>query len=85
MAYPIPAQPSPQSTPAAVMNPRGPSRSISQPSSGCTHVWKRMNSVNANWMSGRDQPVAFSIGTTKSVQEYCRLAIMIIASSDAIS
>src|SRR6266540_4972816 len=32
------AHPPPHSTPATVMKRRGPSRSISQPSSGCTHV-----------------------------------------------
>src|SRR5438874_13398129 len=43
VAYPRPAQPRPHSSPAALMNPRGPRRSISQPSSGWTHVWHRMN------------------------------------------
>ena len=67
------------------MNPRGPRRSINQPSSGCTQVWKRMNSVNANWISESFQPVAFCSGGTKSVHAYCRFAIMIIAMSDAPS
>jgi hypothetical protein len=79
----MPAQPRPHSTPAALMKPRGPRRSISQPSSGCTQVWQRMKSVKANWMSESFQPVAPCIGWTKSVQAYCRFAIMIIASSEA--
>ena len=58
---------------------------MSQPSSGCTQVWKRMNSVNANWMSESFQPVPFCSGLTNSVQAYCRFAIMIIAMSDAPS
>ena len=65
------------------MNQRGPSLSMSQPSSGCTHVWNRMNSVNASWMSDSFQPVPACSGWTNSVQAYCRLAIMIIATSDA--
>src|SRR4029450_9857125 len=44
-----------------------------------------MNSVNANWMSESFQPVAFCRGLTNSVQEYCRLAIMIIATNEAPS
>ena len=39
------------------MNSRGPIRSISHPWQGCTHVWKRMNSVNGDWMSDSFQPV----------------------------
>src|SRR5712692_9795701 len=84
-AYPIDAHPTPHNTPAAVMNGRGPSQSMSQPSSGCTHVWNRMNSVKASEISDSFQPVAVCIGTTNSVHEYCRLAIMIIATSDAPS
>ena len=67
------------------MNPRGPSRSISQPSSGCTQVWQRMNSVNAHCTSASDQPLAWRIGFTNSVQAYCRLAIITIAISEATS
>ena len=58
---------------------------MSQPSSGCTQVWNRMNSVKANWMSDSLQPVPACSGWTNSVQAYCRLAIMIIATSDATS
>ena len=68
-----------------MMNQRGPSLSISQPSSGWTQVWHRMNSVNAVWMSESFQPVPACSGWTNSVQEYCRLAIMIMATSDATS
>src|SRR5262245_41561078 len=85
VAYPMPAHPTPQSSPAALMNPRGPKRSISQPSRGCTQVWKRMKSVKAVWMSESFQPVFFCIGLTNSVHEYCRLAIIIIATNDAPS
>src|SRR6476620_6699890 len=85
VAYPSPAHPSPHSRPAALMKPRGPSRSISQPSSGWTQVWNRMNSVKANWMSDSFQCVLACIGFTNSVHAYCRFAIMIIATSDAHS
>ena len=36
-------------------------------------------------MSEFSQPVCFCIGATKSVQAYCRFAIMIIAITDAHS
>src|SRR5438876_3313298 len=85
VAYPMPAHPIPHSSPAALMNPRGPTRSINQPSSGWTQVWKRMNNVKAVWMSESFQPVLFCNGLTNNVHEYCRLAIMIIATNDAPS
>src|SRR2546426_12563794 len=44
-----------------------------------------MNSVNATWISESFQPVCVWAGTTKSVQAYCRFAIMIIATSEATS
>ena len=44
-----------------------------------------MNSVNAHWISDSFQPVPWRIGSTNSVQAYCRFAIMIIAISDATS
>src|SRR4029450_10317238 len=49
------------------------------------HVWKRMNIANAAWISDSAQPVCFCMGPTKSVHAYCRLAIMIIAMTDATS
>jgi hypothetical protein len=60
-------------------------RSIRNPCAGCTHVWNRMKSVNASWISDSFQPVADCIGFTNSVHAYCRFAIMIIAISDATS
>ena len=44
-----------------------------------------MNSVKAHWMSDSFQPVPVRIGSTNSVHEYWRFAIMIIAISDATS
>jgi len=44
-----------------------------------------MNSVKANWISESFQCVLACIGLTNSVHEYCRFAIMIIATSDAHS
>ena len=41
--------------------------------------------MNANWMSDSFQPVPACSGSTNSVHAYCRLAIMIIAISDATS
>src|SRR5262245_58169035 len=42
-----------------------------------------MNSANAYWMSDSFQPVPCWSGCTNSVHAYCRLAIMIIAITDA--
>ncbi len=55
------------------------------PCAGCTQVWNRMKSVNAHWMSDNFHFVAVRIGSTNNVQEYWRLAIMIIAMSEAQS
>jgi hypothetical protein len=44
-----------------------------------------MNNVNAHWMSDNFHPVAARIGSTNSVHEYWRFAIMIMATSDAHS
>ncbi len=44
-----------------------------------------MKSVNASCTSESFQPVAPMIGWTKSVQAYCRFAIMIIATTAALS
>ena len=49
--------PTPHSTPAIVVKTRGPMRSINQPCSGWTHVWKRMKYVKASWISESFQPV----------------------------
>ena len=68
-----------------VVKMRGPMRSMIQPSSGMTQVSKTMNSVKPHWISESLQPVAWRMGSTNSVQAYCRLAIMIIATSEAES
>ncbi len=78
-------QPNPQRMPATVIRTRGPIRSISHPSNGCTNVCSRMKSVNAPWTSDCCQPLAARIGPTNRVQAYCRLAIITIAISDATS
>src|ERR1043165_3101285 len=44
-----------------------------------------MNSVNANWSSVRDPRCAFSIGVTKNVQPYCRLAIITMQTTPSTS
>ena len=44
-----------------------------------------MNSVNAVWMSEQLPAVRPAAAGTNSVQAYCRLAIMIMATSDATS
>jgi len=85
VAIPRPLQPMPQSTAATLMKMRGPMRSMSHPCTGWTHVWKRMKSVNASWMSDSFHPVPIWTGLTNSVHEYCRLAIITIAMTDATS
>ena len=70
---------------ATLVKIRGPMRSINQPWTGCTHVWKRMKSVKASWMSDNFQPVPAWTGLTNSVHAYCRLAIITIAMTAATS
>ena len=57
---------------------RGPSASTSQPPAGVSQVSSAMKMLNDHWISATDQPRAWRIGCTNSVQPYCRLAISIM-------
>src|SRR5215469_11498836 len=52
----------------------GPILSTIQPSMGTSQVSQRMKIVKATWISALDQPNCAVMGTTNSVQAYCRFA-----------
>src|SRR5438094_9824265 len=54
----------------------GPKRSTSQPSIGTSHVSVMTKMLKATWMAARVQWYLDSMGPTKSVQPYCRFAII---------
>src|SRR4051812_25647054 len=85
VTMPRPAQPTPHSTPAIVVNTRGPRRSIRKPCAGCTHVGNRLTSVTAAGGADGFQPVPTGSGSTTGVQAYCRLAIIPSAMPEATS
>src|SRR6185437_1249475 len=60
------------------LGPLRPMASTIQPSTGVSHVSRAMKTANATWIEAIDQPCALLIGLTKSVQPYCRLAIIIM-------
>src|ERR1700752_255341 len=67
--------------PKAIMifGPRcGPRTSTIHPSIGVSQVSSAMKIEKANWIDAIDQPWALFIGLTNSVQPYCRLAIIIM-------
>src|SRR5271169_4802002 len=77
MTQPMPTMMPPKATTS--FGPRcGPSMSTIQPSIGVSHVSSAMNMAKATWIEAIDQPCALLIGLTKSVQPYCRLAIITI-------
>src|ERR1700722_11765592 len=55
---------------------RGPYLSTNQASTGTSQVSVTTKSVKANWIAERPQWNFWSIGSTKSVQPYWRLAII---------
>ena len=55
---------------------RGPYLSTNQPSIGTNQVSITTKIVKAHWIAVRSQPNFCWIGSTNSVQPYCRLAIM---------
>src|SRR5579885_1616186 len=63
----------------------GPILSTSQPSIGVSQVSRATNIEKATWMAATDQPCFCAIGCTNSVQPYCRLAIMIMQITPAMS
>src|ERR1051325_2908889 len=68
------AQAMAQSRPPTSTTMRGPNLSTNQPSTGTSHVSVTTKIVNATWMPARLQPYFWAIGSTNSVQPYCRLA-----------
>src|SRR5450756_1782496 len=74
-------QPTAHRMPPALITERGPKRgpilSANQPLSGVAQVSRATNIVNATWMPAAPQlGWACCIGSTKTDQPYCRLAIM---------
>src|SRR5215831_16849236 len=69
-------QASPARHPPANTMIRGPKRSTRYPSAGTSQVSNSTNSVNATWIDARFQPYFWLMGIVKSVQPYCRLAII---------
>src|SRR5262249_14566189 len=64
---------------------RGPNRSTNQPSTGTSHVSVATKIVNATWMLVRPQWNRASIGSTKYVHPYWRLAIITMQMTPATS
>src|ERR1700733_8185920 len=71
--------------PPSATTTRGPKRSTNQPSTGTSHVSVAMKTLNASWMAAAPQWYFWSIGLTKSVQPYCRLAIITMQSTPTTS
>src|SRR6516225_2614600 len=63
----------------------GPRTSATQPATGVSQVSSAMKIENANWMDAIDQPCALFIGLTNSVQPYCKLAIIIMQTTQIAS
>src|SRR5574340_251562 len=76
VAYELMIHDSPARIPPTSTTGRGPNWSISQPSIGVSQVSQSTKIENATWIAARVQPNFCDIGLTKSVQPYCRLAII---------
>src|ERR1700733_3644468 len=63
-------------TPPNITTTLGPYLSTNHASTGTSQVSVTTNSVNASWIAARPQWYFASIGSTNSVQPYCRLAII---------
>jgi len=57
---------------------RGPRTSTIHPRIGVNHVSSAMKIEKATWIEAIDQPCVLLIGLTNSVQPYCRLAMIIM-------
>src|SRR5450631_1848622 len=57
---------------------RAPNRSTIHPSIGVSQVSNAIKILKATWTAAMDQPCLAAMGLTKSVQPYCRLAIIIM-------
>ena len=78
-------QDAPTMIPATPTIGRGPHLSTRYPLIGPSHVSQTMKIVKATWMAARSQPKLCCSGATKSVQPYCRLAIIVMATTPMIS
>ena len=77
MTHPIATVMPPKAT--ISFGPRcGPNISTIHPSIGVSQVSSAMKIEKATWIEAIDQPCALLIGLTNSVQPYCRLAIIIM-------
>src|SRR5471032_3521714 len=63
-------------TPPKKITTLGPYLSTNHASTGTSQVSVTTNNVKANWISARPQWNFASIGSTNSVQPYCRFAII---------
>src|SRR5580704_5316739 len=63
-------------TPPKAITTLGPYLSTNQASIGTSQVSVTTNSVKASWIAARPQWNLASIGSTNSVQPYCRFAII---------
>src|SRR5580692_38671 len=61
-------------TPPNITTTLGPYLSTNHASTGTNQVSVTTNSVKANWIAARPQWYFASIGSTNSVQPYCRFA-----------
>src|SRR5438105_14717306 len=75
----------PHRTPPTKMTIRGPYLSTNQPSIGTSHVSNRTKSVKATWIDARSQPNFFWMSGTRTVQPYCRLAIITVQTTPMLS
>src|SRR3974390_3203176 len=77
MTQPIATMTPPKAT--IIFGPRcGPNISTIHPWIGVSQVSSAIKIENATWIEVIDQPCALLIGLTNSVQPYCRLAIIIM-------
>src|SRR5689334_23497191 len=72
------AQAIPQRAPPIRTTIFGPNRSTNQPSTGTSQVSVNTKMLKATCIEARPQWYFVSIGPTKSVQPYCRLAIIVM-------
>src|SRR5665213_3522573 len=75
----------PERTPPVATMTRGPYLSTSAASNGTSHVSTSTKIVKETWTAARLQPCPLTIGSTNSVQPYCRLAIIAMQITPATS
>ncbi|HEY6237329.1 MAG TPA: hypothetical protein VIW69_19665 [Candidatus Elarobacter sp.] len=75
----------PASSPPIATMIRGPYLSTSAASNGTSQVSTTTKIVNDTWIAARPHPFACPIGSTNTVQPYCRLAIIAMQMTPATS